>query len=225
MKRKIIGIFICTLLIATMLPITGTVIAGSEEDPEINDEEQEDWDICGPFISNPYLFKIFSLLGVFDIESFDVIDIVSAWFYECSDNPDYLYAAVKVEDLIFINQRTIYSVHWTYNGKNYGVGSHTHSDGQQISCFGGEDRTRNLYEAECIYDLENNIITFKINKEFVGNPQPGEMLTDTWAWTALRFTFEPLTWLFLGELAKDYAPGVDEETYEPEYGRDYIIKY
>ena len=64
MKRKITGIFICTLLIATILPITGNVTAGSEEDPEINDEEQEDWDICGPFISNPYLFKIFSLLGV-----------------------------------------------------------------------------------------------------------------------------------------------------------------
>jgi len=31
MKEKIIGIFICTLLITTILPITGTVFAGNED--------------------------------------------------------------------------------------------------------------------------------------------------------------------------------------------------
>ena len=37
MKRKIISIFICTLLIVTILLITGTVFAGDEENPEIVD--------------------------------------------------------------------------------------------------------------------------------------------------------------------------------------------
>jgi hypothetical protein len=37
MKKKIVGILICMLLIATIFPITGTVFAGSEEDPELED--------------------------------------------------------------------------------------------------------------------------------------------------------------------------------------------
>ena len=224
MKKKIIGIFVVMLLISTILPITGTVFAGDEEDPEITDEEQENWDIFGPLINNPILFKIFQLLGIFDTSAFDTIDIVSAWIYENPDKPSYLYAGLKLENLEFINQRTVYSVHWECNGIKYVVGSHTHTNGQYISCFGGKDR-KEQHEAEGSFDLENNIVTFKIHKDFVGNPQPGDILTTTWAWTALRFTFEPLTWLFLGELAKDYAPGVDEETSEPEYGRDYIIQY
>ena len=44
MKKKILGMFVCTLLIATMLPITGTVTAGSEEDPEIVDEIEDEVD-------------------------------------------------------------------------------------------------------------------------------------------------------------------------------------
>jgi hypothetical protein len=225
MRKKIIGIFICTLLITTILPMTGTVLAGDEENPEIEDEEQEDWDIFGPLIKYPSLFRFFTLFGILDIESFDVIDIVSAWFYENPDEPEYLCTAIKLEDLEFINQRTIYSVHWKYDGTKYGVGIHTHSNGQYISCFAGEDRTRELYESVGSFDLENNIVTFKMLKEFIGNPQPGDILTKTFAWTALRFTFEPVTVLFGGELAKDYAPGVDEEAGDPKYGKDYTIKY
>ena len=41
MKKKIIGIFICTMLITIVLPITGTVLAGDENDPEI--DKENDW--------------------------------------------------------------------------------------------------------------------------------------------------------------------------------------
>jgi len=37
MKRKIIGIFVMTLLITTLLPVSVTVFAGDEKDPEIVD--------------------------------------------------------------------------------------------------------------------------------------------------------------------------------------------
>ena len=37
MKKKIIGIFVCTLLIATILPITEPVMAGDEENPGVVD--------------------------------------------------------------------------------------------------------------------------------------------------------------------------------------------
>jgi hypothetical protein len=65
MKKKIIGIFVCMLLISTILPITGTVFAGDEEDPEIVDEPEDD--------------------------VFDYLDIISAWFYEKAEMPDYLF--------------------------------------------------------------------------------------------------------------------------------------
>jgi hypothetical protein len=65
MKKKIVGIFICTLLITTILPITGTILAGDEEDPEIVDEPDDD--------------------------VFDYLDIISAWFYEKEEEPDYLF--------------------------------------------------------------------------------------------------------------------------------------
>ena len=65
MKRKIIGIFVVMLLIAAILPITGTVFAGDEEDPEIEDEIKDT------------VWKHF--------------DIVSAWFHENALEPDYLF--------------------------------------------------------------------------------------------------------------------------------------
>ena len=81
----------------------------------------------------------------------------------------------------------------------------------------------NFEDAEGYYDIENDIVTFKFKKEFIGNPQPGDVLTNTWAWTALRFNFEPFTILFSdGELVKDAAPFI--ESHE-DYGEDYIIKY
>jgi len=74
MKKKIIGIFVCTLLIATILPITGTVIAGSEEDPEIDDE-------------------------VPDTGVFDYLDIISAWFFEKGDEPEYLFTQIVLNNI------------------------------------------------------------------------------------------------------------------------------
>jgi hypothetical protein len=61
MQKKIMGIFICTLLIITILPITA--IAGDEENPEIEDESGD---------------------------AFGHLDVLSAWFYENPDEPTEL---------------------------------------------------------------------------------------------------------------------------------------
>ena len=64
---------------------------------------------------------------------------------------------------------------------------------------------------------------FKLKKEYAGNLQQGDILTNTWAWTALRFNFEPMTILFSnGELVKDGAPFIEDNK---DYGADYIIQY
>jgi len=73
------------------------------------------------------------------------------------------------------------------------------------------------------FDFNRNIVEFKINKEHIGNPKSGDILTNTYAWTALRFYFEPLCLFFSdGELVKDCAPFMENND---EYGRNYMIKY
>jgi hypothetical protein len=220
MKKKLVGILVCMLMLTT----TFSVMAGDEQDPEIIDDESEEFDLFGPLLRYQFLERFFLRYHIFTDSDLDAIDILSAWIFEKSDDPDYLFASIKVRNLQYVSQRSVFSVHWSYNGKNWGVGSHCHTNGRYVSCFAGEDRTRDHYEAECTYDLDNSIITFKLRKDIVGNPQPGDKLINTWAWTCLRFSFEPLSWIFGGELAKDYAPGITE-TGAADYGRDYEILY
>ena len=220
MKEKIIVISICMLFLVSAF----TVSAGDESDPEIIDDEEENFDLFGPLIDNQLIQRIFVRFQIFNLEDFDAIDIVSSWIYENSQEPNYLFAAVKVKNLEYMSQRGVFTVHWRYNDKNWGVGSHIHSSGQYINCFAGEDHTSAKTQAEVNYDLENNIVTFKLAKDSVGDPQPGEVLTNTWSWACLRFTFEPLSWIFGGEMAKDYAPGLTDIG-NADYGRDYTIKY
>lgn len=205
------------LLITTILPITAR--AGDENNPEIVDEEN---DCFGPLVEHPTRLKVLQMFRILPIDSYDFIDIVSAWFYENSNEPEYLYAAVKLKDLTVVDQDAMYSVSWSYNGKDYVVGSHLWGNGENTYCMVGVLRWLSIgYKAaEATYDFEKNIVTFKFSKEYIGNPNPGDVLTKTNAWNALRLNFEPLTLLFGdGELVKDYAPnnGV--------YGEDYIIQY
>ena len=215
--KKIIGIILCMLLFTTTFSIK--VIAGDEQNPEIVDETN---DLFGIFTRNTKILNFFTKLNIFKIETFDFMDITSAWFYENPDKPDYLYTAIKLKNLDFINQRTIYAMHWEFEGKNYAVGTHIISNGEILGFFAGEtfgiinkNRYGPYHDANGSFDLENNIVMFEIQKYIIGDPEPGEVLTKTDAWTGLRFIFEPLTIPLGGEVAKDWAG----------YGRDYIIQY
>jgi len=222
MNKKISGIFVCMLLITAILPITGCVIAEDEQDPNIVDEKD---DIFGIFIKNPKILNFFTKLKIFNMESFDFMDITSAWFYEYETEPDYLYASIKINDLEFTSLRVIYAIRWTYNEKNYAVSCHTHSNGE-FSWFSA-GRVFGLLDnwaykmglicdiSDCKIGIEENIVTFKIPKDLVGDPESGDALTYTNAWTGLRFIFEPLTFPFGGEVAEDST----------EYGGDYFIQY
>jgi len=217
MPKKIFSILVSMLFICTIISVN--VFAGSEEDPEIIDNED---DLFGALVNAPYRLRSIIALKMLGIESFEMIDLKSAWIFENENEPEYLFAAVKINDLQFIKDRAIYSVHWKFNNIKYGVGSHAYSSGE-TSCFVGVDRSRRLYESEVEYDLENNIVTFKFLKVNIGDPQPGDMLTNTYAWTAIRFFIGPLSLLFSdGELVKDAAPFIEDNE---DYGRDYIIQY
>lgn len=220
MKKKIVGILACILLITTLLPTIG--LAGDENDPEITDNLNDQY---GALIEYPTRIRTRIALALLQMNSFDFIDIDSAWFYENESQSDYLFAALKLQDLTIIPQRAIYSIHWTFDGVAYAVGSHLFNNGQNSSCFVGLDKRLNFQwqDAEVTYDFDNNIVTFKMEKKFIGKPEPGDMLMKTFAWTALRFNFEPVCLLFSdGELVKDCAPFIESNQ---DYGRNYKIIY
>ena len=178
------------------------------DDPEIVDDAGDVW------ISRPKPLNFLVVYGIFGKESLDAIDVVSAWFYEDESEPGYLFTAVEVSDLIFIKEKCIYAMHWTYHDTAWSVGVHVNTNGAHIAFSAGESPSPRE-EVEGSFDLENNIVTFKIDKQVIGNPQPGDVLSETDAWTALRFRFDPLNFFLGGEIAKDWAG----------YGDNYVIQY
>jgi hypothetical protein len=220
MKKKIVGIFVCMLLITTILPITA--MAGDENDPEITDNLNDQF---GALVDHPTRMRTRIALTLLQMNSFDFVDIHSAWFYENEFESDYLYAALKLKDLRIITQDAVYSVRWTFNGVAYCVWSHIYNKGQNISCQVGLDKRfpYGSQDADVTYDFDRDIVTFKMDKKYIGDPQPGNLLIKTWTWTALRFNSEPLCLLFSdGELVKDAAPFIENKQ---DYGRDYQILY
>jgi hypothetical protein len=183
-----------------LLNVSITALAGDENNPEITDEED---DLFGPWAKPE------------DMDKYDYLDIISAWFTENPDEPDYLYLYSKVKDFKFEQLRAIYAMHWEFEGAEYSTGTHTHTYGDYQVFIAGISRTE-YFTINGDFDEENNIVFFKVPKSLVGYPQQGDVLTQTDAWNALRTRMELLTLLSGdGELIKDWAG----------YGRDYIIQY
>jgi hypothetical protein len=218
--KKIRTILISILLVITVLAIN--VSAGDENNPEIQDGED---DIIGTLVKYPVLLKIFQIIGIVPMQSFEFMDVKSAWFYEHEAEPDYLFVSIKMKDLEYTPLRSIYAVRWMFNDQHYGVVCHTYSNGEfkwfaagQI--FGLLDNwayKKGLIKdiSNCMIDVDINIIMLKIPKDIIGNPNPGDVLTETNAWTGLRFISEIFTYSFGGELARDPTA----------YGVDYHIQY
>jgi hypothetical protein len=205
-KRKIIPIFVMVLMISVSFTIV--VSAGSEEDPEIVDEE--DTDVLG------------------------YLDVVSAWFFEKEEEPEYLFTSLKMNKIspYYLKQHLV--VHWTHNGikcasgmfVGYGQPWFDFSAGYGHGWWFEEHYQR--IEGE--YDKKTGIITCKIPKSIINNPQQGDVLENTYASAFKRFGFigrmgfdrailRSILFLLLGKDVVDFAP---EST---DYGRDYIIQY
>ena len=197
MKRKIIGIFICTLFIATILPITITVFAGDEENPEIVDDTGD------------------TNLGFLDIKS--------AWFYENTDEPDYLFTALKIKDLKE-TYNAVFSIRWTYNDVVYVSGLETYYF-RDIEFRSGLRQRATYWQwksmPDCfgLFDQDTNIITWKILKSNIGSPQKNDVLTNTEASAVAGFPLS-FVYFFTGKDYRDFAP----DRYG-DYGQDYIIQY
>ncbi len=218
---------VCTLLMAITIQLTGSATFDAEENPEIFDKTGNIVNVLSmkrtteiDFVDDPEIIDdegdVFGLLSyIFPQEAFGFLDIVTAWFYENPNEPDYLYVTIKLNDLDFKSWHTIYSMQWTYNGVKQGVSVHTREKGAVASFFvtSGEDG----YAIDGSLDAENDIVTFQIPKNMIGDPKPGDVLTNPETLTSLRLGKRDhlLFMILIGELAKDYAGN----------GKNYIIQY
>lgn len=208
MEKKRIVLFVGLMLVCTIVPFN--VIAEDENDPEIVDPEG---DIIGKLVSYPQLFSLLKNWKIIDFESWDFIDIVSAWFYERQSEPDFLYTTVKLKDLDLPNLRVIYTLRWMYDGSEYCCCTHVLDNGDRSLFSISSDY--GSFTIDGSVDTDKNIVTFKIPKESIANPEPGDVLTNSYAWVGVRFSRETLLTAAIGELALDYT----------EYGRDYVVRY
>ena len=158
----------CTLLV---IPL---VSAGSESDPEIQDNEQDValWIFLKGPISN-LLFKH--------------LDILSCWFSEEPTEPDIIFVSLKIQTIRPSIFNATYTVQWYYqdiwcycimNCDRTGSVEHAYA-GYLI----GNHDYRN--ETDCEIDETGQIITFGIPKIYINNPSAGAVLTDPFAITIL----------------------------------------
>ncbi len=149
MKRKLIGITLMLILISS--PLSLCVEAGSEKNPEIEDETGE----C---------------LGT--------IDIKSVWFFENPYEPEYLYVNMKLANYKIFRISQAFYVNFEINNKSYQL---TFAKNFLLIPFcelmvynNSHSEYYNIYgRAKKI----GNIISWKIPKDLIGNPVVGDRIT------------------------------------------------
>jgi hypothetical protein len=205
MKEKFFPIIVLMLFLTLLFP--SQVFAGDEENPEIEDEIED--------------------------EIIDYLDIICAWFYEDAEQPEYLFIGIKVEELKIMPLKHKLTVHWEYDDEEcaaglsigYGPPWFQHSAGWGHGFWFQEHYER----VNGTIDEENGIVTFKIPKECIRNPQKGDVLTNTYALSFERFGFlgrigldrgflRSIIGRIIGQDLTDYAPNDG-------YGLDYVIQY
>lgn len=191
--KKIIGIFICMLFVTTVVTITAS--AGDPENPEIKDE-----------LNDTYMPSL---------------DIESAWFYEKAEEPEYLYTALKIQSLS-LKTNAVLSIRWNFDKKDYVSGFDIYKFQEDVFRSGNPKgasywQWRNMPKCEGTADKNTNIISWKILKSNIGNPQKGDVLTNTRA-AAVPSGYTGFIYFFTSRDFRDFAPN-------ELYGLDYVIQY
>jgi len=205
MKKKIVGLFVCMLLITTILPITA--MAGDENNPEIQDTPEND--------------------------VFPYLDIISAWFFEKSDEPGYLFTSLKLTEINVNHFQQKLTIQWEHNGIGYAAMANIGYGQPWIGFAAGYGHglwfQEHYFNISGEYNLSTGILTYKIPKDVINNPKKGDVLTNTFALTFQRFGYlgrAGFDRLFLpsfiywvtGKSVNDIAPNDG-------YGKDYTIQY
>jgi hypothetical protein len=195
MRKKIIYIITCTLLF-TLLP-PNISYAENTAEPQITDDQN---DTPLPFL-----------------------DIKSAWFYENPDEPQYLFTALEVQT-ICLKTNAVLTIRWNLNGKDYVSAFDIKAFQKDVFRSGDPKRATHwqwihMPECEGTFDLTTNIITWKILKSNIGNPEKNDVLTNTRA-TAVPSGITSVLFFIMGRDYRDFAPNQ-----QGTYGSDYQIQY
>ncbi len=196
MRKIIMGVSICVILLVAISPMASIALYDNHE---ITDDEGD--------------------------TRFSYVDMVWGSFYEKRSQPKYLFVELKIADL---KNRigTVYAIHWYHNDIHYDVALH---NGIMIppqmfehwSCNYYNERgkpidTWNDSYNSGSFDLDTGIITWKILKSCVGDPQTRDRLTTPYGFAAQRIS--SLGLIPFGSLFKSFADGTP-------YGTDYIVQF
>jgi hypothetical protein len=142
---------------------------------------------------------------------FKYCDILSVQFHETAADPNYLFITIQFQDLRW-RWRVERTVGWSFDDTSYFVYHKVWTLGFEWSRLYTAD---SYSAAEFTYDSLSGQIIWKIPKESIGNPAPGNILYHTHAFAG----FEP-SYLIGGGLVlfEDVAPDTG-------YGNTYIIQY
>jgi len=191
--KKILIIFTSFLLFSSMC--TFGSIAYIDDPPEITDE--------------------------IDDTELPFLDIVSAWFYENPDEPEYLFTAVQLQS-VNVKVSSCISIRWSFEGKEYVCGFDRYKWKENVFRSGDPQRATywqwtSMPECEGQTNHTTNIITWKILKENIGNPTQGSVLTETKAAAVPGFPLS-FVYFFMGNNNR-----ILEQRKKKEFGLNYII--
>lgn len=193
--RKILSSFIVLMLLLTTIFSIGA-IAGDPENPEFEDRILD--------------VKLFGLIRWIFQSRYKNMDVQSAWMSEDADEPEYLIAAMKLRDLEIPSENDQINYVLTFLIHNHLYNLHVQINNDGVSDFSigksldEDDQIDDSIIIEGILDVENDIITWKIPKNYIDDYQIGVELYDIRASTHLQKSEKtPFLWL---DLFKD-LPG------------------
>jgi len=203
MKKNFISLICCFVVVGLIPQI---VNAGDPTNPEITDPKND-----------VLLFGQFSL--PIANRMLKHIDIISAWFSEKSDEPNFLYITLQLQDVKKIRLMGIYAVDWYYEEIEYAI--ITIFEHGKVTTAVQIQGTENIaLEDSYQIDEEQNTITWTIPKEAIGDVTAGDTLNSPVAVGGLRFYSDILANLMMKRFGCN-AIGIDIS----EEGKDYVILY
>jgi hypothetical protein len=202
--------------------------------------------ICVILLSMNLFFNIFAIAGYYDDpeiedtlgDAFGYLDIHSVWSYENEENPDILYVSMKISEPVYWHFQQTFGIFWNHNDKLYSCGLHLgFGFGENWERYSAGHYPPNKfydeyhYNLSGTYSLSDGIITWELQKEFIGKPQKGDVLSKTWSNAFrrvgiigrigfTRYIIDDLIYIIFGNSMWDYAPNKNGG-----YGRDYVIQY
>ncbi len=201
-KKPLNGILFLLVIALFIVVVPLSASAGDEQNPEITDDEND-------------LFQ-HPILKVPD-RSLKAVDLLSAWFFEDQNESNYLFITIKVVDLnslFFL--RSTYTVEWVHEAYVYTACLTTRFIGLYSLAVIQRSYPNKIKIIRASFDKEKNFVLFKIPKNLIDNPQPGDVLTRTRAASAIP---APCGFILDFYLAVDTAPNFQAS------GKNYIIQF